>query len=276
MLFRSFNFHYVIAGLLPGDYIMEIEGRVASEMLLEEVTALVKGEPGTTVRLVMERNGERFNVMITRQTVVVPTVSHRMHENGIGYIRIDSFERVTFNQFTEAYLDLRNNNLQGLILDLRNNPGGLLESVVDIGNLVLPGGSILYVENKSGERTVYSSGEERRINVPIVVLVNGGSASASEVLTGAIRDHGVGTVIGQQTFGKGVVQSLFRLSDGSAVKVTTARYYTPNNYSIHGEGITPDIIVEVEREASMMAARLELDDDEQLQRALEEMERKLR
>ena len=264
------------AGLLPGDKILEVDGESMVDKRLEEVTALVKGTPGTQVRLGILRSSDTFDIIITRQRINVPTVNHRMIENGIGYLRIESFERVTYNQFVEAYLDLRNQGVQGLIIDLRNNPGGLLETVVDIGNLLLPSGSILYSENKQGERTVYKSNDNRRIDLPMVILVNGGSASASEVLTGAVRDHEVGTVVGQQTFGKGVVQSLYMLSDGSAVKVTIATYYTPNGISIHGEGITPDYIIEVDRETAMMAARLTLEEDVQLQKAVEVMEGKLR
>jgi len=263
------------AGLLPGDKILEVDGEDMAGKRLEEVTALVKGSPGTQVRLGILRGDDIFNITITRQRINVPTVAHRMLEDGIGYLRIESFDRVTVSQFSEAYLDLRNQGMQGLVIDLRNNPGGLLETVVHIGNLLLPQGTILYSENKQGERTVYRSDTDNRIDLPLVMLVNGGSASASEVLTGAVRDHGVGTVVGQQTFGKGVVQSLYMLSDGSAIKVTIARYYSPNGISIHGEGITPDYIVEVDRETAMMAARLTWEEDVQLQKAVEVMLEKI-
>jgi len=263
------------AGLLPGDKILEVDGTSMDDKRMEEVTALVKGTPGTQVRLGILRGTDTFNITITRQQINVPTVNHQMLANGIGYLRIESFERVTYNQFVEAYLDLRNQGVQGLIIDVRNNPGGLLETVVDIGNLLLPSGSILYAENKQGERIAYRSDDNRRIDLPLVMLVNGGSASASEVLTGAVRDHEVGTIVGQQTFGKGVVQSLYMLSDGSAVKVTIARYYTPSGISIHGEGIIPDYIVEVDRETAIMAARLTLEEDIQLQKAIDVLGDKL-
>ena len=263
------------AGLLPGDRLLEVDGEDISDKRLDEVTALVKGTPGTQVRLGILRGDDVFSITITRQRINVPTVAHRMLEGDVGYLRIESFDRVTVSQFSEAYLDLRNQGMRGMVIDLRNNPGGLLETVVHIGNLLLPQGSILYSENKQGERTVYRSDTDNRIDLPLVMLVNGGSASASEVLTGAVRDHGVGTVVGQQTFGKGVVQSLYMLSDGSAVKVTIARYYTPNGISIHGEGITPDYIVEVDRETAMMAARLTWEEDVQLQKAVEVMLEKI-
>lgn len=263
------------AGLLPGDMILEVDGKDMTGRRADEVTTFVRGEPDTRVRMVIIRGEERVNILVTRQQIRVPTVAHRMLEGGIGYIRIESFDGVTYDQFVEAYLELRDQGLHGLIIDLRNNPGGQLDIVVDIGNLMLPAGSILYVENNRGERSSHLSYDDRRIDMPLVILVNGGSASASEVLTGAVRDHGVGTVVGQQTFGKGVVQSLLGLSDGSAVKITVARYYTPSGISIHGEGIEPDYIVEVDRETAMMAARLTLEEDIQLQRAIEVMEGKL-
>ena len=262
------------AGMIPGDKIITVDGHDVTDRLLDEITALVRGVPGTIVRVQVLRGDDTINMMITRQQINVPTVAHNMLENNIGYLRIESFDRVTMGQFSEAYIDLRNQGMQGLIIDLRNNPGGLLDTVVYIGNLLLPQGPILYSENSQGERWSYDSERDNRIDKPLVVLVNGGSASASEVLTGAIRDHGVGTVVGQQTFGKGVVQSLLPLSDGSAIKVTTARYYTPNGTSIHGEGITPDYIVEVDRDTAIRATRLTLEEDIQLQKAIEVMERK--
>ena len=257
------------AGLLPGDIIIAVDGEDVSGKRVDEVTALVRGTPGTAVSLGVMRSDNTLDIKIVRQQINVPTVHHKMLHGGIGYLRIESFDRVTYAQFTDAYRELSAQGMRGLIIDLRNNPGGLLETVVNIGNLILPEGVILYSEDVRGERTQYRSERDNRIDIPLVMLVNGGSASASEVLTGAVRDHGVGTVVGQQTFGKGVVQSLFPVSDGSAVKVTIARYYTPSGASIHGEGITPDYIVEVDRETSIMATRLDFEDDIQLQKAVE-------
>jgi len=259
------------AGLLPGDVIVAVDGEDVAGKRVDEVTSLVRGTPGTSVSLGIRRGENTLDIKIVRQQINVPTVHHRMLPSGIGYLRIESFDRVTYAQFTNAYRELRAQGMRGLIIDLRNNPGGLLETVVNIGNLILPEGTILYSENVRGERIQYRSERDNRIDMPLVMLVNGGSASASEVLTGAVRDHGVGTVVGQQTFGKGVVQSLFPVSDGSAVKVTIARYYTPSGASIHGEGITPDHIVEVDRETSIMATRLDYEDDVQLQKAVEVM-----
>ena len=263
------------AGLLPGDKILAVDRADVTGKRLEEVIALIKGEVGTQVQLRILRGEDRFSLDITRQRIQVPTVSHKMLENNIGYLHISGFEGVTYEQFEAAYLDLRRQGLQGLIIDLRNNGGGLLCSVIDISNLVLPRGVVLYVENNRGERTAHMSDDDMHMALPLVMLVNNGSASASEVLTGAVRDHGVGTVVGQQTFGKGVVQHMLPLTDGSAIKVTVARYYTPSGISIHEEGITPDFIVEVDRETAMQSARLTLEEDIQLQKAIEVMKNKM-
>jgi carboxyl-terminal processing protease len=263
------------AGLLPGDKILGVDGEDMTGRLLDEVTALVRGTSGTVVQLRLLRGDEIVNMTITRGQINIPTVYHNMLNDGIGFLRIESFDRVTMSQFSEAYTDLLSQNMRGLIIDLRNNPGGLLETVIYIGNQLLPEGPIMYSEDSRGRRTAYRSESGDSIDVPLVILVNGASASASEVLTGAVRDLGVGTVVGQQTFGKGVVQSLLTLSDGSAVKVTTAQYYTPSGVSIHGEGIIPDYIVEVDRETAMMSARLAFEDDVQLQKAVEVMLGKL-
>jgi len=257
-------------GLLPGDKIIGVDGQSMDGKRLEEVTALVKGDPGSRVRLNIMRGRDTFEIEMTRQRVNVPTVNHRMLHDNIGFLRIAGFEGVTFQQFGEAIIDLHSQNMRGLIIDLRNNPGGRLETVADISNILLPEGVILYVNYKGGNQVIYES-DNRHLGIPLVILVNEQSASASEVLTGAIRDHGVGTIVGQRTFGKGVVQSLFPVSDDSAVKITVARYYTPGGYSIHGEGITPDHIVEVDRETAMRAASLTLEEDIQLQKAIEVM-----
>ncbi|MCL1987296.1 MAG: S41 family peptidase [Firmicutes bacterium] len=256
-------------GLLPGDIILEVDGTDMYGNNTEEVASLVRGTPQTAVDLRILRNNNILDFTITRRQVSVPTVVHRIIDENIGYLRIESFDGVTVQQFSDAFDDLRNQNITGLVIDVRNNPGGLLDTVIAIGDILLPAGSIMYSENSRGERTAHLSETNNILDIPLVMLVNGGSASASEVLTGAVRDHGVGVVVGEQTFGKGVVQSLFPLSDGSAIRSTVARFYTPNGTSIHEDGITPDFIVEVDRETAMASARLTLDEDIQLQKAIE-------
>ncbi|MCL2016351.1 MAG: S41 family peptidase [Defluviitaleaceae bacterium] len=257
------------AGLLPGDIIIAVDDTDTTTYSTDEVASLVRGVPDTDVTLRILRGDTILTFTITRRQVHIPTVSHRIIDDNIGYLRIESFDGVTVAQFSDAFDDLRSQNIAGLIIDVRNNPGGLLDTVISIGDILLPIGSIMYSEDSQGERTAYLSETDNILDIPLVMLVNGGSASASEVLTGAVRDHGVGVVVGEQTFGKGVVQRLFPLSDGSAIRATVARFYTPNGTSIHEDGITPDFIVEVDRETAMAAARLTLEEDIQLQKALQ-------
>jgi len=256
-------------GMLPGDVLLAVDGNPSEGLRLEEVTGAVQGTPGTDVTLSILRNDYEFDVTITRRIIQVPSVEHRMLEDNIGFLRLISFDGVTYNQFRAAYDDLKSQGLEGLIIDLRNNTGGRLQTVVDISSMLIPAGVIMYSENVTGERTIFESESEEYIGLPLVILVNGSSASASEVLAGAVRDHNTGTIVGQQTFGKGVVQSIHTLSDGSGISVTVAEYFTPNGISIHGYGLTPDYIVEVDRETAFMAARLTLEEDIQLQKALE-------
>ena len=170
-------------------------------------------------------------------------------DDGMGYVQITEFDDVTVNQFQEAVAALEKENIKGLILDLRGNPGGNLYSVVDIADMLLDQGIILYTEDKQGRKEVYNSGNGTIIDVPMVVLVDGNSASASEVLSGALKDHGKATLVGTTTFGKGIVQTIRTLKDGSAIKLTISAYYTPAGTNIHGTGIEPDVVVEFDGEA---------------------------
>ena len=257
------------AGLMPGDRIVNIDGRDVVGRSLEEVTNLIKGPEGSTVGVTVLRpgTGERINVDIVRTQVSIPTVFHEMLPEGTGYIRIEGFDKVTTEQFVEAMQNLRRENMHSLIIDLRNNPGGLLDVVVDIANVFLPPGIITYTEDVNGSRR-YFKADENYINIPLVVLVNGRSASASEVFAGAVQDTGVGTIVGETTFGKGIVQNIFGLTDGSAVKMTVAKYFTPNGTSIHGTGLLPDVVVEMDEHLGMRIGRISIEEDVQLQTAL--------
>ena len=184
-----------------------------------------------------------------RRRVDRPTVTSRMLDEEIGYIGISEFKDVTVDQFTENYAVIKGSGAKALVLDLRGNPGGLLDAVVDIGRQILPEGLVVYTEDKNGKRVEYDCDGTRKIEIPMVVLVNGGSASAAEVLTGAVKDYGVGTIMGTTTYGKGIVQKIIELSDGSAIKLTTDGYFTPKGNNIHGKGIEPDIVVEFDAEA---------------------------
>ena len=259
------------AGLRMGDIIYAVEDTATFQMSLEEVTGLIKGEEGTAVTLTIVRDGEAFEQNVVRRKVNNPTVSSRMLDEEIGYIGITEFKDITVDQFTEAYAVIKGSGAKALVLDLRGNPGGLLGAVVSIGQQILPEGLIVYTEDKSGERVEYRCDGEKEIQIPMVVLVNGGSASAAEVLTGAIKDYGVGTIMGTTTYGKGIVQKIIALSDGSAVKLTTSGYFTPKGNNIHGKGIEPDIVVEFDAEAYYG----EKQTDNQLEAAQEYLKKKL-
>lgn len=258
------------AGILAGDIITEVNGLDIRNAGVDSVVAMMKGKEGTKVNLTVYRKTDNslFDVELTREKITVPTVSYEMLPDSMGYIRISGFEGVTYDQFKHALEDLKSQNMNGLIIDVRNNPGGILEEVAKISDELVPEGIIVYTEDKNGNKE-YRNSDSQYLDIPLVLLVNGNSASASEVLAGAIKDYGVGAIVGEQTFGKGVVQSLYPLKDGSAIKLTTARYYSPKGISIHGEGVTPDYVVPMNQELSNRAGSLEFDEDLQLQKAVE-------
>jgi len=258
-----------LAGLLPGDKVIAVNGEDVIGRPQPEILALIAGEEGTPVNIGIFRpyENERFDVDIIRGRVVVPTVHHDMISSDgrhTGYIRIDAFERPTYAQFVDALTELYDAGMDSLIIDVRNNPGGLLDVVVDIADRLVPSGIVTFVENVAGRRNYHRS-DEYYLGLPLVVLINERSASASEVLGGAIQDFGVGSLVGQQSFGKGIVQNLLDLSDGTAIKLTVAKYFTPDGRSIHGLGLEPDFAVEMEESRSRMIGSLPLEEDVQLQ-----------
>ena len=264
------------AGIRAGDKIVGVEGQEVWGDGYEEAIEMIKGKPGTRVNLTIYREStERtFNIDVTRENISIPTVSYKMLDNGIGYVRLSAFEGVTYRQFMTAYESLSAQGLTGLIIDVRNNPGGLLHIVTSIADELVPEGVIVYTETKDGTRNYINSGESH-IGIPLAILVNGASASASEVLAGAVKDLGVGVLVGTQTFGKGVVQDLFRLPDGSAVKITVSKYYTPGGVCIQGEGITPDYAVEMEDSLRLDFGEFPAEDDPQLRKAVEVLEQQI-
>lgn len=239
------------AGLRAGDIIYKVEDTSTQGMETTEVVKLIKGEEGTKVHLTIVRENENdfLEIDVERRQIETPTVNHEMKENGIAYIQITEFDEVTTDQFTEALAVCKGSGMKGLVLDLRSNPGGNLNVVCEIARKILPKGLIVYTEDKYGKRDEYTSDGTNEITVPMVVLVNGYSASASEILAGAIKDYGIGTLMGTKTFGKGIVQRIISLSDGSALKLTVSKYYTPNGQNIHGVGIEPDEVVEFDSDA---------------------------
>lgn len=237
------------AGLRDGDILYMVEGEDMAGLDLSQVVLRIKGEEGTKVHLTLVRDGEYVEVDVERRRIESPTVEYRMLDEKMAYVQITEFDDVTVSQFKEALNAIKAEAAQGMVLDLRANPGGSLASVVDIADMLLGEGLILYTEDKQGERVEYSSDAHMEIDIPIVLLVDGNSASASEVLSGALKDHGKATLVGTTTFGKGIVQSIRSLRDGSAIKLTTSAYYTPAGNNIHGTGIEPDIVVEFDGEA---------------------------
>ena len=258
------------AGMLPGDIIYKVSGEEATGKDLSEIVSKMKGEEGTTVDLEIIRVGESDPIKLTieRRTVEVPTISYEMLDNKVGYIQIAEFDEVTGPQFRSAITDLDNQGMKGLVIDLRNNPGGLLDTVCDMLDRMLPEGLIVYTEDKNGTRTeeVKSTAEES-FDKPLVVMINGNSASASEVFAGAIQDYGIGTILGTTSFGKGIVQSVIPLSDGSGVKVTVSKYYTPKGRNIHEIGIEPDVVVELKDKLKTKVV-IDKSEDNQLQEAI--------
>ena len=233
------------AGLLDGDQILKVDDIEATSMELSNLVKNIRGEEGTTVHLQVYRAStkETFEVDVERANVDLPSVSYEMLDDGVGYIQISEFQSNTAKQFRSAVKDLKHQDMKGMIVDVRSNPGGLITSVVDILDQILPEGTVVYTEDKYGKREDYTS-DSNCLKLPIAVLVNENSASASEIFAGAIKDYNYGTLIGTKTFGKGIVQTVYPLEDGDAIKITTAKYYTPKGNYIHKVGIEPDIEVE--------------------------------
>ena len=262
------------AGLQMGDVIISADGYLATDYELDEFVEYIRGDEGSTLELTYERDGEQQTVTLTRATITVPSVSYEMLDGNIGYVQISSFTNDTLAEYEAAMGDLTNQGMEAVIFDLRSNSGGLVDSVTAILDEILPEGTTVYMEDKDGNRVDYTSDEETKIDIPITVLTSEYTASSAEIFTGAIQDFDYGTIIGTQTFGKGIVQTTIPLTDGSAIKVTTATYYTPNGTCIHGVGITPDIVLEYEFLGSE-DDEYSLSLDNQVQKAIEVLQEAL-
>lgn len=234
------------SNLMQGDYIYAINGESMQGKDSTYVVSKIKGEEGSYVTITVIREGvsDPLDIEVERRKIESPTVEYEMHENGIAYIQITEFDLVTTKQFEDAYKLAKEEGMRGLIIDLRSNPGGNLSTVCDIARMILPKGLIVYTEDKYGERDEYSCDGKNQIQVPLVVLTNGYSASASEILAGAVKDYGIGKIMGTTTYGKGIVQKVINLSDNTAIKLTVSTYFTPNGNNIHKIGVEPDITVE--------------------------------
>lgn len=257
------------AGVRGGDSIVQVDDIRSNTMELTELVTHIRGNKGTKVHLKIYRKGEAnyLELDVTRDIVDVPTVSGKMLEDDIGYIMIVEFGDKTAEEFADAVTELQAQGMSSMIVDLRDNPGGMIDSVTKILDQILPEGVTVWTEDKYGQKKEYFS-DAACLDMPMAVLINGNSASSSEIFAGAIRDYKYGTLIGTKTFGKGIVQSIRRLSDGSAIKLTTAKYFTPNGENIHGEGIKPDIELEYEY-LDPDAAVYDMMDDNQILKAIE-------
>lgn len=232
------------AGIKSGDILVKIDGEELTGQTLDAVVKKIRGKNGTQVKLTIQRGeGEPQDYHITRGDIKLKSVYGKMETDNIGYVRITNFSEDTAKDFKAKLTELEGQGMKGLILDLRDNPGGLLNSGVNVARLLVPKGPIVSVTDKQGQ-TVTESSDLEQVKYPLAVLVNHGTASASEIVSGAIQDTGSGRIIGVKTFGKGVVQSVFMLTPKTAVKLTIAKYYTPQGRSIDKVGITPDEVVE--------------------------------
>lgn len=232
------------AGLQAGDVISKVDGNDVSGMDLDSIVSLIKGEKGTEVKITVLRYGQEIETAAVRDIIQMQTVDSVMLDDQVGYISVSEFDDVTYDQFKSALDSLEAQGMAGLVIDLRNNPGGNLDTVTDMLKLLLPEGPIVSITDKNGDTEEITCDGSNEFTKPLAVLVNQYSASASEVFCGAVQDYGIGSIVGVTTFGKGVVQQLMDLGDGTCIKVTIAEYYTPSGRSINGIGVEPDVEVE--------------------------------
>ena len=283
------------AGMLPGDILYKVDDTAVTGMDLDIVVSKhIRGEEGTFVDITVLRgdNNDEVTLHVERREVVVPTVEYQMLEEKTGYINVSQFAVVTSQQFAAAIDDLESQGMESLVIDLRGNPGGILDAAVDMMAYILPEdqyeGLLIYTADKNGKgeryfskdgkvqcssdfgsiNSNYPKKDDHQLEIPMVILVNGNSASAAEVFTGAMMDYDWATVVGTQTFGKGIVQNLISLGDGTAVKLTTSHYYTPSGFDLHEVGLTPDVVLDLDEELKKQVT-VPLEEDNQVQKALE-------
>lgn len=257
------------AGVQADDVITGVNGEDITGQDIDTVVDKIRGEEGTEVTITVYRSSDAkdHDFTMPRRKVENPTVEYKMLADNIGYVQISSFYEVTSDQFVNAIEDLESQGMEGMIVDLRDNGGGLLDIAVSMLDYMLPAGKIVYTEDKDGNVTSeYNSTDDEQFTKPLAILVNGYSASASEIFAGAIKDYGIGTLVGTTTYGKGIVQRMFPLKDGSAIKLTIAKYFTPNGNDIHKIGIVPDVEVELDVEAYRES---DGEQDNQLQAAID-------
>ena len=265
-------------GMKPGDVIYKVEGKKIEGLELSKVVSMIKGEEGTFVKVTVLRDGKEIEFNLERKKLEVDTVNYRMEERSgkkIGYISVSEFDEVTASQFKNAISELNKEGMEGLVIDLRDNPGGLLDVTCDMLDRMIKKGLLVYTVDKNGKRVDEDATDSDSFDKPVAILVNGNSASASEVFSGAMKDYKAATLVGTRTFGKGIVQSIVPFGDGTAMKVTVSKYYTPNGVNIHGTGIEPDVVVELSKDATKNG-KYERKNDNQLDKALDVVVDKLK
>lgn len=265
-------------GMKPGDVIYKVEGKKIEGLELSKVVSMIKGEEGTFVKVTVLRDGKEIEFNLKRKKLEVDTVNYRMEERSgkkIGYISVSEFDEVTASQFKNAISELSQEGMEGLVIDLRDNPGGLLDVTCEMLDRMIKKGLLVYTVDKNGKRVDEDATDSDSFDKPVAILVNGNSASASEVFSGAMKDYKAATLVGTRTFGKGIVQSIVPFGDGTAMKVTVSKYYTPNGVNIHGTGIEPDVVVELSKDATKNG-KYDRKYDNQLNKALDVVVDKLK
>lgn len=265
------------SGILPGDQIIAVDGVNVIGWELDDVVANIKGPEGTKVNITMLRDGEEIEFVVTRRSINVEYVQSRMLDDKVGYILVSEFETLTAEQFNAAIRELQKKGMQGLVVDLRGNPGGMYDIVCNMLDRILPKDSLLvYTVDKQGNKVETRAHSASTLDIPIAVLMNEFSASASEIFAGALQDYGAATIVGTQSYGKGIVQTVFYLADDySGIKLTSSRYFTPKGVCIHGVGITPDVEVELEEGLEKMLIERR-DHDNQIDAAVDVIHEKLK
>ena len=261
-----------IIQLYEGDVIKAVDGADVTDKETSDIASMVRDSEKDSVMLTIQRENEEKtrDVKVEIRDVEIQTVSHEMLSEDTGYIRISEFSEVTSDQYKKAFADLKDQGMKKLVVDLRDNPGGLLTAVCGVLRQILPEGLIVYTEDKNGKREEETCDGKNELDIPLAVLVNGNSASASEIFAGAVKDYGIGTIVGTTTYGKGVVQTIHSLTDGSAVKITIAKYFTPKGNDINKKGINPDVEAELSGDITDWT-ELTHKEDTQLQTALKEI-----
>lgn len=257
------------AGIKSGDIIATVDGQKYSGKQMQDAVKKMRGKEGEKVKIgIIDNNNKYKELTIIREPIHPQTVDSKVLENNIGYIQIISFEEKTAEEFRKNYENLKKKNIKSLIIDLRSNPGGLVDQVVDIANQIMPKATIVYTNNKNNEKQYYKSDDKEQIKLPMVVLVNEGSASSSEILSGALQDNKLATIVGEKTYGKGVIQSVLEMKGKGGLVITTAQYFTPNGNIVHKKGITPDVKVETKLNTK--------EKDVQLEKAIETIKKKMK